>query len=126
MFLSIGMLIEAKAQNIPADPLRGGEAPELGWGVIGNPIKDDIIIKRDLVILPEARQRENKLCFVSPTDMALTLLYIYEGNEVRGLGTFTLEAREKECVNIGFLSADTYLFVLKVGNICYGCRFEVE
>ena len=125
LFLSIGMLIEAKAQITPTDTLWGGDSPELGWGVIGGPIIKDDLGKRDLVILPEARQRENELCFVSPIDMALPY-YIYEGNEVKALGTLTLEAREEECINIGYLSAGTYLFVLKIGNSCYGCRFEVE
>ena len=116
---------EIKAQETPLDTIGQPNSPDLGWEIIGDPIIDDIIIKRDLIALPEAWHRENELCFVSPIDMALPY-YIYEGNEVKALGTLTLEAREEEYINISCLSAGTYLFVLKVGNICYGYRFEVE
>lgn len=124
LLLSIGMLIEARAQNIPTDTLWGEDSPELGWSIIGDPIIQDDLGKRDLVTLPEARQRENELCFVSPTAMSLPY-YIYEGNTIVVSGTLTLIAQEKGTINIKHLSSGTYLFVLNFGNICYGCRFEV-
>ena len=119
---------EIKAQETPLDTIGQPNSPDLGWEIIGDPIIDDIIIKRDLIVLPEAWHRENELCFVAPIDMTLPYL-IYEGNvgnKVKDLGTLTLKAREEEYINISCLSAGPYLFVLKIGNSCYGCRFEVE
>lgn len=125
LLFSIGMLIEARAHNIPTDTLWGEDSPELGWSIIGDPIIQDDLGKRDLVILPEARQKENELCFVSPIDMTLPY-YIYDGNEVKAFDTLTLEAQEEKYINIGYLSIGTYLFVLKVGNTYYGGVFEVK
>lgn len=126
LLLSIGMFIETKAQEIPADSLLQGDFPELGWGIIGNPIIKDDFGKRDLIVLPEVMQENGALCFTSPIAMSLPYYIIHEGNAILGSGTLTLVAQKKETINTKHLPSGTYLFVLNFGNICYGCRFEVE
>lgn len=117
---------EIKAQETPLDTIGQPNSPDLGWEIIGDPIIDDIIIKRDLIVLPEAWHRENELCFTSPIAMSLPYYIIHEGNTILGSGTLTLVAQKKETINTKHLPSGTYLFVLNFGNICYGCRFEVE
>lgn len=116
---------EVNAIESQTDTIGQPTSPDLGWEIIGDPIVDDIIIKRDLVILPEVTQEDDALCFTSPTAMSLPY-YIYERNTIVESGTLTLVAQEKEIINIQHLPSGTYLFVLNFGNICYGCRFEVE
>ena len=116
---------EVNAQETPLDTIGQPNSPDLGWEIIGDPIIDDIVIKRDLIVLPEATQEDGALCFTSPIAISLPY-YIYKGNTFVESGPLTLVPQEKKAINIKHLPSGTYLFVLNFGNICYGCRFEVE
>lgn len=125
LLLTVGASLETKAQNVSSDTITGANTPELDWDIIGNPIIIDDIGQRDLTALPEATQEDGALCFTSPIAISLPY-YIYKGNTFVESGTLTLVPQEKETINIKHLPSGTYLFVLNFGNICYGCRFEVE